>query len=242
MLCVESQWRELETASISSCYKVSSSSEIFNSMSSKSRREVRTHTHTHFWNKHNDLLFRYLATCSADTTVKIWSIAPNYEFVQEKVLQGHQRWVWDCAFSADSAYLVTGQDLFFCFVFVLALDCVLKLEWRFAASSDHTARLWEMASGETVRQYNGHHKGETDYWFYLIGFFTWTTSRDFADWYIMLSSSPPLFFLAAVCCALHDGASWMPIYAMQHRLLLALSIDMLLGVFWLQWVDRIPIV
>jgi len=76
---------------------------------------------------------KYLATCSADTTVKIWSISQDYEFKQEKVLQGHQRWVWDCAFSADSAYLVT-------------------------ASSDHTARLWEMASGETVRQYNGHHK------------------------------------------------------------------------------------
>ncbi|KAJ7093241.1 WD40 repeat-like protein [Mycena epipterygia] len=88
---------------------------------------------------------KYLATCSADTTVKVWSISQNYEFKQEKVLVGHQRWVWDCAFSADSAYLVT-------------------------ASSDHTARLWEMASGETVRQYNGHHK-------------------------------------AAVCCALHDGAS-----------------------------------
>lgn len=88
---------------------------------------------------------RYLATCSADTTVKVWSISPNYDFKQEKVLIGHQRWVWDCAFSADSAYLVT-------------------------ASSDHTARLWEMSSGETVRQYNGHHK-------------------------------------AAVCCALHDGAS-----------------------------------
>ncbi|KAF9532315.1 WD40 repeat-like protein [Crepidotus variabilis] len=88
---------------------------------------------------------KYLATCSADTTVKIWSISPGYDFKQEKILVGHQRWVWDCAFSADSAYLVT-------------------------ASSDHTARLWEMASGETVRQYNGHHK-------------------------------------AAVCCALHDGAS-----------------------------------
>ncbi|KIM49263.1 hypothetical protein M413DRAFT_438434 [Hebeloma cylindrosporum] len=88
---------------------------------------------------------RYLATCSADTTVKIWSISPMYDFKEEKTLKGHQRWVWDCAFSADSAYLVT-------------------------ASSDHTARLWEMASGETVRQYNGHHK-------------------------------------AAVCCALHDGAS-----------------------------------
>ena len=53
-------------------------------------------------------LFRYLATCSADTTVKVWSISPNYDFKQEKVLIGHQRWVWDCAFSADSAYLVTG--------------------------------------------------------------------------------------------------------------------------------------
>jgi len=76
---------------------------------------------------------KFLATCSADTTVRIWSLTPNYEFKLEKVLTGHQRWVWDCAFSADSAYLVT-------------------------ASSDHTARLWEMASGETVRQYNGHHK------------------------------------------------------------------------------------
>ncbi|KAG8931524.1 TOR complex subunit lst8 [Tulasnella sp. 419] len=76
---------------------------------------------------------KLLATCSADTTVKIWSITPNYEFKLEKILQGHQRWVWDCAFSADSAYLVT-------------------------ASSDHVARLWELASGETVRQYNGHRK------------------------------------------------------------------------------------
>lgn len=27
------------------------------------------------------------------------------------------------------------------------------------ASSDHVARLWDMESGETVRQYNGHQKG-----------------------------------------------------------------------------------
>ncbi|KAG6379061.1 WD40-repeat-containing domain protein [Boletus reticuloceps] len=86
---------------------------------------------------------RYLATCSADTTVKIWSLSQNYELKQEKVLQGHQRWVWDCAFSADSAYLVT-------------------------ASSDHTARLWEMASGETVRQYNGHHKGASSFCYQMI--------------------------------------------------------------------------
>ncbi|WFD34563.1 TOR complex subunit lst8 [Malassezia cuniculi] len=75
---------------------------------------------------------RYLATCSADTTVKLWSTA-NYRFEFDKALVGHQRWVWDIAFSADSAYVVT-------------------------ASSDHVARLWELATGETVRQYNGHHR------------------------------------------------------------------------------------
>jgi G protein beta subunit-like protein len=75
---------------------------------------------------------KHLATCSADTTVKIWS-ATNHEFKLDKELKGHQRWVWDCAFSADSAYLVT-------------------------ASSDHVARLWELQQGETIRQYNGHHK------------------------------------------------------------------------------------
>ncbi|RUS24852.1 WD repeat-containing protein wat1 [Jimgerdemannia flammicorona] len=75
---------------------------------------------------------KHLATCSADTTVKIWSTS-SFQFELEKTLVGHQRWVWDCAFSADSAYLVT-------------------------ASSDHVARLWELAQGETIRQYNGHNK------------------------------------------------------------------------------------
>ena len=52
----------------------------------------------------------------------------------ETVLENHQRWVWDCAFSADSAYLVT-------------------------VCSDHYARLWEVASATIIRQYNGHHRG-----------------------------------------------------------------------------------
>ncbi|EPX72225.1 WD repeat protein Pop3 [Schizosaccharomyces octosporus yFS286] len=75
---------------------------------------------------------KHLATCSADSTVNIWS-TDDMSFMLERRLQGHQRWVWDCAFSADSTYLVT-------------------------ASSDHVARLWELSSGETIRQYSGHHK------------------------------------------------------------------------------------
>ena len=43
------------------------------------------------------------------------------------------RQVWDAVYSEDSAYLVT-------------------------ASSDQTARLWDVASGETIRHYTGHHK------------------------------------------------------------------------------------
>lgn len=54
----------------------------------------------------------------------------------EANLSAHQRWVWDCAFSADSAYLVT-------------------------ASSDHYARLWELSTSSIIRQYNGHHRGIT---------------------------------------------------------------------------------
>ena len=119
-------------------------------MPPKSRREVVLRTMTS--NVALTNLSRFLATCSADTTVKIWSISGNYDFRLERVLIGHQRWVWDCAFSADSAYLVTGKSL----VFVDFIhNCIFS-----AASSDHTARLWEMASGETVRQYNGHHKGK----------------------------------------------------------------------------------
>lgn len=58
---------------------------------------------------------------------------PN-AFPLETTLHGHQRWVWECAFSADSAYLVT-------------------------ACSDHFARLWELSSQSIIRQYNGHHRG-----------------------------------------------------------------------------------
>ena len=105
---------------------------------------------------------RHLATCSADHNARIWAVESNQNsdpdnpspprvyqnlppelknserppgaFPLETSLTAHQRWVWDCAFSADSAYLVT-------------------------ACSDHYARLWELSTQAIIRQYNGHHRG-----------------------------------------------------------------------------------
>lgn len=72
---------------------------------------------------------RHLATCSADSTAKIWK---TNDFELETVLDRHKKWVWDCAFSADSAYLVT-------------------------ASSDNYVRLCDLSTNEVVREYGGSH-------------------------------------------------------------------------------------
>ena len=55
----------------------------------------------------------YLATCSSDHSVKIWEAKSiegeeDSEFVINKTLYGHTKWVWDCAFTCDSAYIITG--------------------------------------------------------------------------------------------------------------------------------------
>jgi len=52
-------------------------------------------------------MYSFLATTSADTTVNIWQTA---DFSLKKTLkETNQRWVWDCAFSEDSQYLITGM-------------------------------------------------------------------------------------------------------------------------------------
>ena len=80
-----------------------------------------------------------MATCSADSSLKLWNINEEPKLV--KSLLGHQKWIWDCAFSADSAYIVTG-----------ILNILLL------ASSDNTAKLWDINSGAVIRTYTGHHK------------------------------------------------------------------------------------
>lgn len=49
-----------------------------------------------------------LATTSADGTCKIWSTA---DFTERNTLRKgtNKKWVWDCAFSSDSQYVITGE-------------------------------------------------------------------------------------------------------------------------------------
>lgn len=49
--------------------------------------------------------FAAAATTTSASTTK------TPQFVLDKTISGHQRWVWDCSFSADSAYLVTGKSI-----------------------------------------------------------------------------------------------------------------------------------
>jgi G protein beta subunit-like protein len=87
---------------------------------------------------------KILATCSADHTAKLWLMADlGTEMTPlastpkpEKTLTGHQRWVWDCVFSADSNYIIT-------------------------TSSDNSARVWQCSDGSMIRTYTGHQKSVT---------------------------------------------------------------------------------
>lgn len=62
------------------------------------------------------------------------SVISSLPLIQEFI--GHTKWVWDCAFSADSAYVIT-------------------------ASSDESIRLWDVNSGLSIATYAGHSKAIT---------------------------------------------------------------------------------
>lgn len=73
---------------------------------------------------------KYVATSSADASVKVFDMKV---FRQVQLLKGHEDWVWQAVWSSDSTMLVT-------------------------ASSDGLAKLWNVASGEVMREYAEHTK------------------------------------------------------------------------------------
>jgi target of rapamycin complex subunit LST8 len=106
-----------------------------------------------------------LATTSADHSIKLWKLRQggvsgsnpgpdeggvpmtqhgggdkdkdkDKDMPLVKSLTHHQRWVWDAVFSADSSYMVS-------------------------ASSDQSAKLWDLRSGDVIRNYLGHNLAVT---------------------------------------------------------------------------------
>uniref|UniRef100_A0A8C9AGA1 Target of rapamycin complex subunit LST8 n=1 Tax=Prolemur simus TaxID=1328070 RepID=A0A8C9AGA1_PROSS len=64
--------------------------------------------------RHPTLAPRLLATCSADQTCKIWRTS-NFSLMTELSIrsgnpgESSRGWMWGCAFSGDSQYIVTGK-------------------------------------------------------------------------------------------------------------------------------------
>ncbi|THD19872.1 Target of rapamycin complex subunit lst8 [Fasciola hepatica] len=77
-----------------------------------------------------------LATCGADGKFKILKTADFSVVTCQKVSPSGLHWVWDCAFSADSRFLLT-------------------------ATSDGIARLWNLETGEVPVEYKGHQRAIT---------------------------------------------------------------------------------
>uniref|UniRef100_A0A915PYV3 Target of rapamycin complex subunit lst8 n=1 Tax=Setaria digitata TaxID=48799 RepID=A0A915PYV3_9BILA len=87
--------------------------------------------------------YKYFSTTGADGYVHLWDVTDVTKpvkslFVALDLTKGlhpeklESQWVWDCAFTSDSKYLFTASG------------CQL--------------RLWDLESGEVVRQYQGHSK------------------------------------------------------------------------------------
>lgn len=102
-----------------------------------------------------------MATACSDHTVRMWSL-PDLE--PTHTLTGHQKWVWDCAFSADSTYIITGTTEWHAYVHGRPpRRCVASppLPLCLSGSSDQSARLWELSAGTSIKTYAGHLKAVT---------------------------------------------------------------------------------
>ncbi len=97
---------------------------------------------------------RLLATTSADGTAKIWRTSDffcQYELKHDRLLN----WVWDCAFTSDSLFLVTGLswmfvlDFFENFYFSLfgwKSSSLVNRDWRYYKRIYWSSKTRDMSS------------------------------------------------------------------------------------------------
>ena len=63
-------------------------------------KEIKEGTHISLW------AFRW---GFEKLELAIWCFLPTKSYFFIHYCAGHQRWVWDCVFSVDGAYLITGK-------------------------------------------------------------------------------------------------------------------------------------
>ncbi|CAG8452348.1 4414_t:CDS:2 [Acaulospora colombiana] len=90
-----------------------------------------------------------LISCDQKGSIKIWDLSENsctHELVPEEDVP-----LRSVTIAADGSMFVAANNKKLIVKTYDLFDAPL-------ASSDHSARLWDLQQGETIRQYNGHHK------------------------------------------------------------------------------------
>lgn len=113
---------------------------------------------------------RYLLSCSADKTIRLWSLDTWSNLV---VYKGHDHPIWDITWGPFGHYFVTGSHDNTARLWstdhvsplrIFAghdkdVDCVCfhpNNAYVFTGSSDKTVRMWEVTKGSAVRLFTGH--------------------------------------------------------------------------------------
>ena len=108
-----------------------------------------------------------VATASSDQTVHIYRLDSlrylpdlNSSLPLVLVLNGHQKWIWDIQFSADSAYLLTASSDHSCRLWECLSSKSNSEESHSSATEEPhiTSNIMRVKQGETVRHYVGHDK------------------------------------------------------------------------------------
>ena len=107
-----------------------------------------------------------LITTSSDKTARIYDVLHDFKLLN--TLGGHGAWVWDCSFSGDSAYVVTGTHalsfswiyiyiIYYVYVFCIQISaflCIYMFVLRLffgSVSSDKIGRLWDANQGRLAQ-------------------------------------------------------------------------------------------